>query len=562
MRTSRFPVIDLFAGPGGLAEGFTAYVGDGPRFDVTLSIENDLAAIKTLRLRKYFKSFNPDDVPDLYYQYVKGEIPRTRLEATPEWKNAEEKTGFYTLGAEKDRFEIHRRIAIATGSQKNFVLIGGPPCQAYSLVGRSRMTGRGKLRKKSVDEADEEYLSLLQKFHSDTRHTLYRAYLEIIAVHQPAIFVMENVKGILSAKLSLPDGTTEGTFDRILKDLQNPSAALSDEDVQLLVAQKFSIGQHRYKLFPLVRCSDSAISPDLFDPERALRAKDFVIRAENHGIPQRRHRVIVLGVRDDVLGTPRYLQPTRNATLEEAIGQLPPLRSRVSPVARDSIEAWTDTISEAAAELLKVTCVPSLDSQKYKQILTPLSERRSLPLNIGGNFIETDTKAATSELDCWYFDKRLGGTLQHETRSHMESDLKRYLFLSTVNAARSGNEARAITLEQWPAQLLPLHDNVQNSDDLSQVGFKDRFRVQSRDIPATTITSHISKDGHYFIHYDPRQCRSLTVREAARIQTFPDNYYFEGNRTEQYKQVGNAVPPLLAWKIAVIVSNLLSQFLR
>jgi DNA (cytosine-5)-methyltransferase 1 len=133
----------------------------------------------------------------------------------------------------------------------------------------------------------------------------------------------------------------------------------------------------------------------------------------------------------------------------------------------------------------------------------------------------------------------------------MKSDLWRYFFA----ACHAAVHKRSPKLPDFPAPLLPEHDNVTGVDKKDMI-FKDRFRVQVRAKPATTITCHIGKDGHYFIHPDPLQCRSLTVREAARLQTFPDNYLFAGPVTAQYQQVGNAVPPLLARQLAGLVYRL------
>jgi len=141
----------------------------------------------------------------------------------------------------------------------------------------------------------------------------------------------------------------------------------------------------------------------------------------------------------------------------------------------------------------------------------------------------------------------------------MQSDLHRYFFAACYGlVGRCDGRASSPKLAEFPPSLLPDHDNI-DRDSPGTAHFADRFRVQVWDEPATTVTSHIAKDGHYFIHPDPRQCRSLTVREAARVQTFPDDYIFLGTRTAQYHQVGNAVPPLLAEKLAGVVYGVLRR---
>jgi len=133
----------------------------------------------------------------------------------------------------------------------------------------------------------------------------------------------------------------------------------------------------------------------------------------------------------------------------------------------------------------------------------------------------------------------------------MSEDLVRYWFAASYAMDRRYSPK----LREFPDALLPLHANVSSANR----PFEDRFRVQLWDQPSTTVVSHIAKDGHYYIHPDPDQMRSLTVREVARLQTFPDNYLFMGNRTSQYGQVGNAVPPLLAHQIAAIVAKIMES---
>jgi DNA (cytosine-5)-methyltransferase 1 len=232
-------------------------------------------------------------------------------------------------------------------------------------------------------------------------------------------------------------------------------------------------------------------------------------------------------------------------TIYEAIRDLPPLRSVLSQEP-DSDQAWQLAVQTAAES---AWLYESAVDFEVRSAILEATNSIGAGLKRGLEFVPgvPSPKIWTT----WFRDDKLHGFCNHSTRAHIRKDLHRYLYAAAYGKVKGHSP----NLNDFPKQLLPAHDNVK--DALLHGKFNDRFRVQVADRPSTTVTSHISKDGHYFIHYDPTQCRSLTVREAAWLQSFPDNYFFEGPRTEQYKQVGNAVPPLLARQIAEIVANIL-----
>ncbi|MBC5774346.1 DNA cytosine methyltransferase [Pontibacter sp. KCTC 32443] len=519
----KIPVIDIFAGPGGLGEGFSALLNaEGTRaFDIALSVEKEEAAHQTLTLRSFFRQFEPGTVPEDYYSFVKGEI--TIQELYRRWPQqaslAKEEAWLATLGDGEDAVpfeEVDSRIKNALKGHKNWLLIGGPPCQAYSIVGRSR-------RKDSI--LDEE---------KDVRVGLYRQYLRILAVHNPAVFVMENVKGLLSAKTK-----ESSVFTKILNDLSDPVKIFP----QTGTASPDSSVCPGYRIYSLV---EEPASYDLnYNP--VYNQKNFVIQAEKYGIPQTRHRVILLGVRKDINFYPGTLKKVDEVAIAQVLHDLPGLRSGLSKQ-KDNLEAWRTAISGVNLE----SVFPNAESCLIDEIKYQVKKIREAVAETGTEFLLCDKAEIGYEKE-WFTDSRIGGVCNHSARGHMNSDLLRYLFVSSFARVYQ----RSPKLEDFPVELLPAHKNVKEGIDDKK--FADRFRVQLWDKPSKTITSHISKDGHYYIHPDPVQCRSLTVREAARIQTFPDNYFFCGPRTSQFIQVGNAVPPLLANKIARLVLPVFSK---
>ena len=345
---------------------------------------------------------------------------------------------------------------------------------------------------------------------------------------RPAVAVMENVAGILSACHK-----DRPVFPDVMESLQNAG------------------GLDQYSLYALASPYGSRTWAEGLNP------KDFLVRAEEYGIPQTRHRVFVICIRSDVASVvpkealPRLIPNAATVSLHDVIGLMPMLRSRLSW--DDDANSWQDVVKNAC-EAIRI-CLPEMEqpfSEEFSQILdNVLGSTRSDAPPFRGAVGETSiANSCPEELREWIVDDSIRMLPNNETRSHMHEDIARYLYAATF-ASVFDRSPKAI---DFPPSLAPKHSSWNTG------AFNDRFRVQLGERPSATITSHLSKDGHYFIHPDPSQCRSLTVREAARLQTFPDNYFFHGSRTQQYVQVGNAVPPYLARQIAEQVQEVVEYY--
>ncbi len=363
-----------------------------PRFNIRLSIEKDLIAHQTLELRAFFRQFSNGEVPDAYYEHVKGRLGRADLYALHEQaaKAAMREAWNVELGAVNSA-EVRKRIYAELRLDDRWVLIGGPPCQAYSNMGRSRNKGK------------ENYVP-----ENDPRQYLYVEYLQILADHRPAVFVMENVKGLLSATLN-----EQRIFERILEDLHYPAAALQREGRPVLRSRG------RYRIYPLEHQSmfgDCAL-------------KDFVVHAERHGIPQARHRVILLGVRDDVPGTPETLPVKDSISAWEVLEDLPRVRSGLSG-GNDSAERWKAWIADALKQTWARAMKGNGRADVYDAIERTIHNLRAPQKDRGGEFLACEPELRT--IADWFLDGRLGGVCNHATRAQHASGPAPLSFFSII----------------------------------------------------------------------------------------------------------------------------------
>lgn len=401
--------IDLFVGCGGLSEGFE----QSRKYKMIGAVEWEPSPVK--ELRNHLK--NRWGIQDSEERVLQFDIQRTE-ELFNGWKDK--------------KFCESKGLDALVGNRQLDVIIGGPPCQAYSVAGRIR---------------DEHGM------REDYRNYLFESYLKVVQHYKPRVFVFENVPGILSAKPG--DGSV-----RIIDLIQK---AFAD--------------------------AGYAVLPDL---------SNAIIDMTEYGVPQNRKRIIILGVSKEHYGDkaeamvekfyssylPEY-KIEKKATVRDAIGDLPKLRPLDEPIS---------------------------------YLGRKLSHSVSDPLING-----------------------------HISRFHNKRDIELFKFLEEDIASGRMKYTSAKSLKTLYTKLTGKTSNVH------------KYYVLRWDEPSNLIPAHLFKDGLRHIHPDPEQARTITVREAARLQTFPDDYYFNCSQTDAFKMIGNAVPPLFAKKVAYAIYHLIQE---
>ena len=416
----KYNTIDLFAGCGGLMDGFMQEGG----FNTLACVEWEKFPSQTLanRLEKKW-----------HHKNAKEEVVRFDIQRTDELIN----------GFDDEEYGKHIGLNKLIGDKKIDIVIGGPPCQAYSLAGRIRDP---------------------QGMRDDYRNYLFESYIRILNHFKPAFFVFENVIGMLSAA---PDGTP------IVKKIHS---AFQDAGYEVINDFK----------------------------QAAYDVADF-------GIPQHRKRIIILGVRKN------HFKAIENGTERDLAEEiLSKFYNDIMPSIRE--KSLPRTVRDAIGDLPVI--LPS------KEIIRENGHKYS--------HVPTESKEI----------------LNHNPRFHSERDQK--VFRLLCEDIESGKN-KYVTTDALKALYTEVTGKVSNIH---------KYYVLRWDEQSNTIPAHLYKDGMRHIHPDSKQARSITVREAARLQTFADDFEFLGPTMAQYKMIGNAVPSDFAKIIASGLHVIFNQYIR
>ena len=398
--------IDLFAGCGGLMDGFE----QSGKYRTLACVEWELAPCQNLKKRLHDK-WGYDNADEMVLRF---DIQRT-AELFEGWNDEE-----YGKSEGLDQL-------VNNGGQVDLI-IGGPPCQAYSIAGRIR---------------DENGM------RDDYRNYLFESYIKVVKQYKPKAFVFENVPGILSAQ---PGG------------------------VSIIEVIQKAFDEAGYMVLP--------------------NLKKALLDFSEFGIPQKRDRIIILGLSKDAYG-------------EEATQLLNRFYTEILPQYKCKKKK---TVREAIGDL------PVLYPLMFETKIDGRKTSHTYPVPYVENHIPR-----------WHSTRDIG--IFRKLEKDIEDGINKYTSI----------EALKKLYEEETGHTSTVH----------------KYYVLRWDQPSNLIPAHLYKDGLRHIHPDSNQARTITVREAARLQTFPDDYEFIGSQMDQYKMIGNAVPPAMSKVIAEAVFELL-----
>ncbi|WP_206412312.1 DNA cytosine methyltransferase [Lysobacter enzymogenes] len=462
-------VLDLFAGCGGISLGFEA-----AGFEMRGAVEFDPDAAKSHGL-------NFHGGADAHSRAI--DITQT---------SPKDLCQQLELGKVSDAFDI---------------VVGGPPCQAFARVGRSKL--------REIEEHPEAFIH-------DPRAQLYKKYLEYVDAFQPLAVLMENVPDILNhGGQNIAEETCE-----VLEDKGYVCG------YTLLNAAFYGVPQMRERMF-------------LIAYRRELRAK-VVFPSPSHWL------VLPPGYE----GSRSVALKTLKSLIGDAHSYVtPPAATPDLPPAITAEAALADLPAINARELLAAGKI----SRGARRFDTPAGYGRKKP-SAYGELMRTwkghEANAAGPvdhvirylPRDYELFARMNPGDQYPEAHRHATD-----MFNEKLSAAR----ARGEKLSEGSAKYKALWDSIVPPYDASK--FPNKWRKMWRNQPARTLMAHLGKDSYSHIHYDSNQARTISVREAARLQSFPDGFRFHGTMNPALKQIGNAVPPLLAKALATQMMQTLRQ---
>lgn len=379
------------------------------------------------------------------------------------------------------------------------IIVGGPPCQSFAKIGRGRQ--RSLLNDAEIERDGGIY--------NPGRNELYQFFLETVREARPLAFVMENVPSMREVL----------GVDRAYRIAREAAHCGYNVRYFLLNAAWYGVPQHRWRIFFVGLRRDLGHDAIPSPPPRT--------HVYDGGLPEG------ISVPEDpwmVWGPdiPAVEDPQPLVTTRDALKDLPRQRDHLKDQA--PVEQRLPYRRAASAWALDVM--------------------RAWPGRINGDDVSGNWYRNTRR------DFRIFKDMASNDRYPQALMIAQRHFQEALERLRREGKAPRPGTSDWEAlrkQYVPPYRND---------GFEDKWRKLDPDQPSWTVTAHLSHDTYSHIHYHSAQARTITIREAARLQSFPDAFEFQGNRGDCYRQIGNAVPPLLARAIAQQLFKQLREHMR